>query len=367
MKNTQLFQLLIIQFKEYFREPGALFWSFMFPILMAWGLGIAFTEKPELVRNVAYITPQTPNSSLDHFLIENAKKGIDGRGKHIFIKGIRDDKFGISLFKFIPVNKDSAEILIKRGTAVMILSEEAGKPVYQFDPANPDARLVYIYVSGWLNNRVIMDTRTEVRTLTSAGMRYIDFLIPGLIAMGIMSSCLWGVSYNLIEKRSKKLLRRMIATPMKKSVFLIAQVISRITLTFIESAFLIVFAHFFFHMQIQGSILALVAVFIAGNIAFIGISILISSHTSNTQIGNGLINAVTMPMMLLSGVFFSYHNFPAWTVPFIQQLPLTQFADGIRGIIIEGAGFKEILLPTLSMTGLGTICFVLGMKFYKWY
>jgi ABC-type multidrug transport system permease subunit len=207
----------------------------------------------------------------------------------------------------------------------------------------------------------------NVEPLTVGGTRYIDFLIPGLIAMGVMMSCLWGISYGIIEKRSKKLLRRMIATPMRKSYFLLTMIGVRIALNFTESALLFIFAWLVFDITIQGNIAALLGIFIAGNISFAGIAIFVSSHTANTEIGNGLINVVVLPMMVLSGIFFSYHNFPDWAIPYIQKFPLTMLADGIRSIFIEGAGYVEVAFPSFLLVIIGVFFFSAGLKIFKWY
>ena len=167
--------------------------------------------------------------------------------------------------------------------------------------------------------------------------------------------------------RSKKLLRRMVATPMKRSNFLIALITVRVLMNFIEAVLLFLVAWLVFHITIQGNIAALLAIFIAGNFAFAGIAIFISSHTAKTEIGNGLINALSMPMMVLSGVFFSYHNFPAWSIPTIQKFPLTMMADGIRSVFIEGAGFSEVAMPIIILSAIGVVFFAAGMKIFRWH
>jgi ABC-type multidrug transport system permease subunit len=210
-------------------------------------------------------------------------------------------------------------------------------------------------------------TNSEIKPLTLKGTRYIDFLVPGLITMGIMMSCMWGISYGIIEKRSKKLLRRLVATPMRKSHFLIALITVRIIMNLIESAVLLIFSLFAFKISVQGDITALVIVYLAGNIAFSGIAVFVSSHTSNTEVGNGLINVVVMPMMVLSGIFFSYHNFPDWSIGVIKNLPLTMFTDGIRSIFNEGAGFQEVAIPIFILTLTGTLFFAAGLKIFKWH
>ena len=241
--------------------------------------------------------------------------------------------------------------------------------MYHFDPLNPDAQLTFLKLSNILGKNEIHTLRAgqSVKPLTLTGTRYIDFFIPGLIAMGAMSACLWGICYTTIEKRSKKLLRRMVATPMKRSNFLISLITVRVVMNFLESAMLTLFAMWAFHISIQGSIPALLLLFLAGNIAFAGLSVTLSCRTAKTEVGNGFINAVTFPMFVLSGIFFSYYNFPDWAIPYIQKLPLTLFADGMRSVFIEGAGLAKILWPSLILTAFGVVFFSVGLKFFKWH
>lgn len=159
----------------------------------------------------------------------------------------------------------------------------------------------------------------------------------------------------------------MVATPMKKSNFLIALITARFTMNIIEASLLILFSWLCFNIRIQGSLAALLAVYIAGNVAFSGISVLISSHTANPEIGNGLINAIVTPMMVLSGVFFSYHNFPDWSLPVISHLPLTMLADSTRGIFNEGLGFVDVYREILILLIIGIASFVAGLRIFKWY
>jgi len=213
----------------------------------------------------------------------------------------------------------------------------------------------------------VQTSQTDIKPLTLKGVRYIDFLIPGLIAFGLMSSILWGTSYGIIERRSQKLLRRMVATPMRKSNFLIAMMFVRTMMNVVESLILIIAMWLIFDIHIQGNIGALLVLFLAGNVAFSGIAVLISCRTSKTEAGSGWINAVQMPMMLLSGVFFSYHNFPEWSLGIIKILPLTALTDGMRSIFNEGAGWLEIISPSVALSIFGLICFSAGMKLFKWY
>jgi ABC-type multidrug transport system permease subunit len=374
--RKQLNQLIAAQFREILREPGVLFWGIVFPILMSLGLGIAFTQKIDTTRKIAIIERNVSDSpvhfetsQIDEFLRSNAEKIISTDDTSASYKIVLpDDKLGNTTFIFYRIPWQNAMVLLKRGNLNVVIDESDGQIQYHFDPRNPDAQLTYLKLSKLLSNTVTdIKSNQNIRPLTVSGTRYIDFLVPGLIAMGVMMSSLWGISWGIIEKRSKKLLRRLVATPMKKSYFLVSLITARFTMNFVESALLFLFSFIVFGITIQGSVAALLAVFISGNIAFAGIAIFISSHTAKTEIGNGFINVVVMPMMVLSGIFFSYHNFPDWAIPFIQLLPLTMLADGLRSIFIEGAGFAEMILPATVMTAIGVILFTVGLKIFKWH
>jgi len=371
---NQLWNLTLALFREITREPGVLFWGILFPILMSLGLGLAFTRKADVTRKVAVIRSSEDtvreNSEISQFLELNCilqePDDIDSyRWKYV----LKDDKLGNTIFLFYELEWDEAMVMLKRGTVNLILRNNNGKAEYHFDPVNADAELTYLKLRGLMGNgeAVHSESNTEIKPLTIIGTRYIDFLVPGLVTLGVMMSSMWGISYGIIEKRSKKLLRRLVATPMKKSHFLLALITVRVTMNFIEALALIFFALLVFNLTIQGSISALILLFIAGNIAFAGIAVFVSSHTSNTEVGNGLINAVVMPMMVLSGIFFSYQNFPDWSINVIRVLPLTMLTDGIRSIFNEGAGYNEIAVPFLVLSTTGILFFGAGLKIFKWH
>ena len=377
ISNSQLVQLILANIKELIREPGVLFWGIIFPILMSLGLGVAFTKKKDVITKIAVIgqnhlisRPSDTASVLLSCLIQNnALLAQDRQGLTTRTLTIPDDKLGNTTFIFQSMPWKDAMVMLKRGNLNLFMDEKNGKVQYHFDPMNPDAQLTYLKLSKLLNTSgpVLKETNTEIKPLTVSGTRYIDFLVPGLIAMGVMMSCMWGVSYAIIERRSKKLLRRMVATPMKRSNFLIALIAVRVLMNFVEAGLLFLFAWLAFNITIQGNVAALFALFIAGNFAFAGIAIFMSSHTAKTEVGNGLINAVSMPMMVLSGVFFSYHNFPEWSIPTIQKFPLTMLADGIRSIMIEGAGFAEVAMPVMILSFTGLVFFTAGMRIFRWH
>ncbi|MBN1416044.1 MAG: ABC transporter permease [Bacteroidales bacterium] len=355
-------QLVYIEFLSFFREPGALFWSFFFPVVLAWGLGIAFSSRMETSKNIGLI--------LTHPSYADSLRSIGGDTAvtdSVIVLSIGNKNSGIIHFRFRQTNWDEASVLLKRGTISLIVEEKDFKPVFHFDPQNSEGKLAYLQTEPLLNKREDVYDRGEISMIRQKGIRYIDFLIPGLLSMNIMMSIMWGVSYTMIERRSKKLLRRMVATPMKKAVYLYAQFFTRFVLCVLEAIIIMAFAYYYFGITVEGSLFTFMLLFIAGFISFSGFSVLISSRTSNTYIGNGMINFFVMPMMLLSGIYFSYHNFPDVIIPYIQLLPLTILADHIRAVFNEGAGLAQSIKAIGILSLLGIVTFSIGLRIFKWY
>lgn len=344
--NNQLLNLIAIQFKAFFREPAIIFWSIIFPLAIAGVLGIAFSQPEEPIRKVAIVDNE--HASKSHNLQQLQQQEV-----------VQFDFFYTSL--------DSVVVKMKRGDINLYVEVAPDDSlIFNFDPKNSESRLTYLL----LENKLLSahgSSPTTVRPITDIGSRYIDFLIPGLIALGIMNSCIWGIGWNLIEYRIKKLMRRMVATPMKRTYFLLAQILSRAVLCSVEAALLFLFAYFVFDVTMQGGLLAFVLVFLAGIMSFAGIAIIASSRVSNNQEANGIINAVVLPMTILSGIFFSYRGFPDWAVAIIEKLPLTMLSDAIRAIFNEGATLQDVAGQIIGLVIIGVITFVLGIRIYKWH
>lgn len=367
--NHQLYRLITAHFAEIIREPAVIFWGVVFPILMAWGLGIAFTQKGDVRVNMAIVKVITDKDSIRETKLAGYLS-VNGTKKDSTLSIVlKNEKLGNVSLTFFETSWPSAYKMLKKGKVSLIIEDKTAETKYHFDPANAEAKTAYQLVANLSENGMefYAANQSTIEPLTLKGTRYVDFLIPGLLAMGIMMACSWGISYTIIDRRSKKLLRRMVATPMKKSNFLLALITARFSMNVAEAILLFLFAWLYFGTKVQGSWPALIVMFLAGNIAFSGISILISSHTANPEVGNGIINALVTPMMVVSGVFFSYHNFPDWAIPFIKYLPLTMIADSFRSIFNEGAGFVDVWREALILTSVGTVSFIVGLKIFKWY
>jgi ABC-2 type transport system permease protein len=339
--------LLMARLKELKREPEVVFWVFVFPILLALGLGIAFRNKPADVTSIAIIQGPGAQDALSR--IQNSPQTaaihaqvLDGEAA---LQGLRLGKFDL-----------------------VVVADGRGGLEYRYDPARPESVLSHAQVNDAVQSSAGRKDPISTSTVRSSepGSRYIDFLIPGLLGMNLMNSGMWGVGFSLVEMRQRKLLKRFVGTPMRRSDFLLAIMSSRIVLMIVEIGFLLGFGVIFFHMRVVGSLLAICLLGALGSLAFGGLGLLTASRAQKIESISGLINLVMMPMWIFSGVFFSYERFPATVQPFIKMLPLTALNDALRATISEGASLASQSGRLLVLILWGGLSFVLALKWFRW-
>ncbi|MGH9389895.1 MAG: ABC transporter permease, partial [Vicinamibacteria bacterium] len=239
---------------------------------------------------------------------------------------------------------------------------------YRFDPTRPEAELARARVEGALQKaagRTDAFDAVEVE-VSEPGARYIDFLIPGLLGMNLMSGGMWGVGFAVVDMRTRKLLKRLVASPMRKSEFIAALMMSRVVFMLVELVALLVFGYFVFDIAVHGSIAATVLVGLLGALTFGAIGILVASRAQKIETVSGLMNLVMLPMFVFSGIFFSADRFPEMMQPAIQALPLTMLNDALRAIIIEG---QTLVSQAREIAGLllwGGVSFLLSIKWFRW-
>ena len=244
-----------------------------------------------------------------------------------------------------------------------------GEPrTYRYDETRPEARLARLLVDDRLQRAAgrADPTRVADDRVTEPGARYIDFLVPGLLGMTLMSSSMWGIGYVIVELRTKKLVKRMLATPMRRSDFLLSFVVMRALFVIVEVPVLVGFGWIAFGVRVTGSPLLVLLVSLVGALCFAGLGLLVSSRAQNTQTVGGLMNLVMMPMFVGSGVFFSSAHFPDALQPFLRALPLTALNDSLRAVINEGAGLEAIARPVGLMAACGVVSFAAAVKVFRW-
>ena len=341
--------LLWVRLLELKREPEIIFWVFGFPLLLSLGLGIAFRNKPAEQHPVAVIVGQNAEDTA------------------LRLGGPNPDKR--SSLRAVVVEREAAMKGLHLGRFDVVVEQKAdGTSWFYYDPSRPESEYARLMAADTLEASAgrINKLRVVNSDSSAPGSRYIDFLIPGLIGMSLMNSGMWGVGFSLVDMRQRKLLKRFVATPMRRSDFLLAVMSSRLVLMVIEVGLLLAFGMLVFHMPVAGSFLTLALVGSIAAIAFGGLGLLAACRAQKVESASGLINLVMMPMWIFSGVFFSYEHFPAVAQPFIKALPLTALNDALRAVILEGAPLSSQSLRLLILALWGGISFLLALKWFRW-
>jgi ABC-2 type transport system permease protein len=339
--------LLMARMLELKREPEVVFWVFVFPLLLALGLGIAFRNKPADVVSVAIVAG--PGS-------QDAQALLARSLQH-------------ELFKIQTLSAEEAQKGFRLGKFDLVIQPDGnGGLEYRCDPARPESVLAKAEVNDALQTAAGREEVVATKAVTSSepGSRYIDFLIPGLLGMNLMNSGMWGIGFALVDMRQRKLLKRFVGTPMRRGDFLLAMMSSRLLLMIIEVGLLLVFGVLFFHIRVLGSVFAIALLGGLGALTFGGVGLLTASRAQKIESVSGLINLVMMPMWIFSGVFFSYERFPAVVHPLIKALPLTALNDTLRASILEGTPLLQQWPRLLVLALWGGISFLLAMKWFRW-
>jgi len=340
-------QLLLSRLREMKREPEVLFWVFAFPMLLALGLGIAFRNKPAETTPVAIVS----NSGS-----QNALSMLRSSPQH-------------ASFRAEIVEKNQALKSFRLGKYDLVIEPaNDGTFRYHYDPARPESASARTQVDDALQSAAGRQDPVHTNSVTSSepGSRYIDFLIPGLLGMNLMNAGMWGVGFALVDMRQRKLLKRFVATPMRRTDFLLAIATSRILMMIIEVVLMLAFGILLFHMLVLGSWAAILFLGFLGSVTFGSMGLLTASRAQKLETISGLINLVMMPMWIFSGVFFSYERFPAVVQPFIRMLPLTALNDALRATILEGASLASQAGRLLVLLVWGGISFVLAVRWFRW-
>jgi ABC-type multidrug transport system permease subunit len=340
-----LVQLVLARLREFYREPEAVFWVFGFPVLMTVGLGVAFRNRP-----------------VEQVVVDVQEGGAETRA----VQGLGDEKFVVEVH-----DAATCRMRLRTGrTALVVVARESAEPEYEylFDPTRPESVLARRDVDDALQRAA---GRTDAARVTDAeftepGARYIDFLVPGLLGMNLMGGGLWGIGFVTVDMRIRKLLKRFLATPMKKTHFLGGLMVSRMLFMVPEILVLLVFARVAFGVVNHGSYIAVIALIVLGAVTFAGIGLLVASRAQTMEAVSGLMNLIMLPMWLLSGIFFSADRFPSVARPYIKALPLTALNDALRSVMQEGASLFSQGSEIAILTAYAVVTFALALWWFRW-
>lgn len=340
--RSPLVELTNARVRELTREPEAVFWVFIFPILLAAILGLAFRSRPPDALPVAIV----------HGPKAETRAAAMSAGSDL---------------RPTILSEAEAQLALSRGRVVLIVSADE-TPTYSYDPTQPESRAARLAVDAALQRAAGRADAFEpaIAEITQPGGRYVDFLVPGLLGMNLMGTGMWGIGFALVVARNGNLLKRLIAAPARKSHLLGAQLISRLIFLIPEAGALLLFAYFLLGVPLRGSLLLLVVISILGALAFSGLGLLAAARPRTIEGVSGLMNLVMVPMWVFSGIFFSTERFPASMQPFVQALPLTALNDALRGVMLEGTGLFALQHEIAILAAWGAVSFVLALKFFRW-
>lgn len=339
-------ELMLARLREFYREPEALFWVYGFPILLVVGLGIAFRNQP--VERITVDVEQGPQAEATFEILSKQEK-----------------------FRPRIVTPTEARLRLRTGRTELLVSATDGSAphyAYTYDPTRPESELARNTVDDALQRAAGRKDVAEVSVdeFDEPGGRYIDFLVPGLLGMSLMGGGLWGLGFVTVDMRIRKLLKRFVATPMRKSDFLAGLMLSRLMFLVPEVIVLLVFARIAFGVVIYGSILAVILLILLGAVTFAGLGLLVASRAKTLEAVSGLMNLVMLPMWLLSGIFFSHDRFPESVQPAIKLLPLTALNDALRALMLDGDTLASQAGPLLVLATWGSVSFLLAVRVFRW-
>jgi len=339
LEFSSLYQLTMVRFRLFLREPEAIFWIFFFPILLAVGLGIAFRNRPADVLQVGATTAQLSQALA-------ADKGLTAE----------------------MLNEADGTHELATGQILLLAIQTPNGVAYKYDDTNPDARTARL-----LADRAIQTAAGRHDAVQAAnelvhetGARYIDFVVPGLLGMNLMGSAIWGMVFPLVEARQKKLLKRLVASPMPKWQYLASYLLSRLAMLIIEVGAFLGFARVAFGVPFRGPLWQLILVCLLTSLAFSALGLLISSRAKTMEGASGLMNLVMLPMWILSGVFFSATRFPALIQPVVRALPLTAAIEAMRGNMLQGTSITHMMAQIGILIAWFVVPFAVSLRIFRW-
>jgi len=245
---------------------------------------------------------------------------------------------------------------------------EASSVVFRYDDTNPEARTAHALAGHAIQRAAGVRDALPITTaiVREPGSRYIDFLVPGLLGMNLMGSGIWGLGFAIVDARRKKLLKRLVASPMSRAEYLLSFLLSRLALLLVEVGVLVGFAVLVFGVPLRGPVWELALLCLLASLSFSALGLLIASRARTIEAASGLMNFVMLPMWVLSGIFFSAERFPEVFQPFIRALPLTAVIDALRASMLQGARLTALTAELAIIAGWLVLSFFAALKLFRW-
>jgi len=354
-------KLVIANFKQFFRDKTAVFFTFAFPLIFIGIFGMVFSGdepvnyKIGLVNNDDSAIGQGISQALHEIPIFEVSEGeLNDR-----LTELEDGN--LSAVVVIPANIEAT--IAAGGTAAITVYHDPSQTA-SAQIILPVLRESINEINRQLAQQPVLLTLAE-ESILSQNLRYIDFIVPGILAMSIMMTGFFGV-VPLVEWREKKVLKRLGVTPLRRSTVVFSQVAFRLVLTVLQATILIAIAYLVFDVQIIGNWFLLFVLLLLGTLSFISIGYLASSRVKTVEGAMPIINLITFPMMFLSGIFFPIEIMPDFIRPVVEALPLTYLGDALRQVMVEATPLHPLGVDVAVLAGWLAVCMVLAIRFFRW-
>jgi ABC-2 type transport system permease protein len=324
---------------EFLRDRSTLVFNFLFPLALVVAFAVIFGGQPRAMFKVDVVTPG--DAALD-------------AGIHPFL--------GTRYIDFVRIDAKDIEVTVRKVERhqVDLLLDLRAVPRYWINEDSP---------KGYLVEKLLLEAAAGLairEPVSGAAVRYVDWLLPGILGMNMMFSCLFGVGYVVVRYRKSGFLRRLSATPLTALEFGAAQVFSRLLLTVSVTALIYGVIALLVSFRNEGNVLLLLLIAIMGALSMIAFGFMMAARFASEELANGAINLASWPMMLLSGVWFSLEGAPAWLQQAARALPLTQMLDAARAVMLDGAGLERVW-PQLGWLAAMTLLFLgIAAAGFRW-
>jgi ABC-type multidrug transport system permease subunit len=333
--------ILVARNKEFYRDTGAMAWNILFPVLVVLGFSFAFSGSNQDLFKAAIVDHATVGAFRDTKFVQFIDAPSGGLDETL-----------------LKLRRHQVDVVVAPGAGA---PGTAGGPRYWINESSP---------KGYLLEKLLREAAAGAPltkgTVEGREIRYVDWLISGLLAMNMMFSALFGVGYTIVRYRKNGVLKRLKATPLGPFSFLLAQVASRLWLITVLTAAIFAGCHALVHFRMEGSYFDLALVMVMGAMCLISLGLLVAARISSEELAGGVLNLITWPMMFLSGVWFSLEGAHPAVRMAAQAFPLTHVIDAARAIMTEGATLGMVA-PHLAVLAAMTAAFLaLGTWVFRW-
>ncbi|UCB54283.1 MAG: ABC transporter permease [Thiotrichales bacterium] len=336
----RIFAILVARNREFYRDRAGLGWNIVMPVVFVFGFAFIFSGDPQDMFKVGILSQQPELQAIDSPFIAI---------KHIDFVIMEDEADAIA-----KVDRHQLDLLLDTGQA----------PRYWINEHSQ---------KGYLSERLMLAAYAESdavapqrQTLSGRALRYVDWVLPGILAMNMMFSCFWGVGWVIVRYRKNGVLRRLQATPLSAFEFLSAQVLSRLAVVLVATLLVYAGADYFLDFIMHGSYLALFIVYLTGAMCLISMGLIIAARLRTEELADGLLNIFSWPMLLLSGVWFSMEGTSAAAQVLSELMPLTHLVRAARAVMIDGAGIAQVLPEILLLGGMGLVLLLIAAMLFRW-